>query len=220
MALNNPPAGGVDPNNPNPGGVPAFDPTAFRTEIMSEFNKTLNGFAASLKKDMAKLTEKPEPEPIPNPDTPPAPEAKTIADLNIWLGQMEKASEGQHRRLEAQKQETVAAKALAAEEKRVGAFNAAITDIPFASPKAREQFRDAYLGKVKYSEDGSLIVEDRQRPGQPRCIPQGRGRQQPPFSRSAGARRRRRIAGFQARKRNQDQRSHHDASPDSKPVCG
>ena len=35
MALNNAPAGGADPNNPNPGGVPAFDPTAFKTEIMS-----------------------------------------------------------------------------------------------------------------------------------------------------------------------------------------
>ena len=66
---------------------------------------------------MAKLTERPEAEPIPNPEIPPAPEAKTIADLNIKLGQMEKLLKGNTDALEAQKQqETAAAKAQAAEE--------------------------------------------------------------------------------------------------------
>lgn len=52
---NGAPAGGngAGAGTPTPGG--GFDPAAFRTEIMNEFNKTLNGFAKNLKTDFAKM---------------------------------------------------------------------------------------------------------------------------------------------------------------------
>src|ERR1700674_2385519 len=51
--------GGADPAGGNPGAV-TFDPAAFKTEILGEFNKTLNGFAKSLKADFTKLVTPPK----------------------------------------------------------------------------------------------------------------------------------------------------------------
>ena len=36
-------------------GAPAFDPTAFKAELMGEFNRTLNGFAKTWKGDLQKM---------------------------------------------------------------------------------------------------------------------------------------------------------------------
>jgi hypothetical protein len=145
-----PPAGGA----PIPG---AFDPVAFEAKL----NAMFNGFAASLKKDVTKMLKKPADPPAGDPPVvdPPAQESKTIAELNLRLAQNEKKQKEIADLLAASQKETETAKQAAAEEKRIGAFQTAIADIPFANPKARQQFTDAYIGKVKYAEDGSLIVD-------------------------------------------------------------
>jgi len=49
------------------------------------------------------------------------------------------------------------------ETARMAAIDAVLSDLPFPNPdgkgKAKQQFRDAYQGKVKRDEDGSFIVE-------------------------------------------------------------
>lgn len=129
---------------------------------MGAFNTTLNGFAASLKKDIDKKLEAIQPPAPPAgdpPADPPIQESKTINELNLRIAQNEKTQKTLQEKVDAAEKATEAAKAQAMEEKRIAGFQSAIADIPFASPKARQQFTDAYIGKVKYADDGSLIVD-------------------------------------------------------------
>lgn len=157
------PDGGGNP--PNPGAT--FDPVAFKAELKSElmgdFNKTLNGFASGLKKDIGKLLEPKEPTPPagdPPAGDPPVdpPPAKTIAETNANIARLSKQVETLTRENASEKERRVAAEKREGEEKRVNAFDSAIADVPFVSPKARQQFRDAYLQKVVADDDGNFVV--------------------------------------------------------------
>lgn len=148
----------------------AFDAAAFKTELMAEFNNAINGTVNSMKKDMAKLIEglkpvaPPDPAPAPAPPAgdPPKPDgapAQTLAELELRFQNLNK-------KFEAQVQETTEAKKLQAQElekrlevERVNGFQKIIADLPFANTKAREQFSDALINKVKRDDDGSLFVE-------------------------------------------------------------
>src|ERR1700736_1659458 len=64
----------MDPDPaPGGGGSPAaFDPGAFKTEMMAEFNKAMNGFGKTIKGDIAKLFKDAKPtEPPPDGGDPP-----------------------------------------------------------------------------------------------------------------------------------------------------
>lgn len=153
-----------EPGTPNPG---AFDPKAFSDSLLAEFNKGLNALDKKINGVMKALETKPpadQANPNPpaadpaNPNPEPPKEAKTIAELNLRF-------ERQQREIDAVKAESAASKKEKEEAiqgrleaERVTAFDKVIQDIPFASPKARQQFRDAYLPKVVRDDDGAFVV--------------------------------------------------------------
>lgn len=151
-----PPAGGV----PNPG---AFDAIAFEAKLMGTFNTALSGFAASLKKDVAKMLEKPADPPPVDPNAPPVdPEpkdARNLTEMNLRVAQYEKKLQELEAKAQAADKKTVEAEARTLEEKRINAFQSVVSDIDWANPESRQIFTDAYLPKIKYAEDGSFIAD-------------------------------------------------------------
>jgi hypothetical protein len=146
---------------PNPG---AFDPEAFMTKLMGEFDKRTNAMDKKLNK-LADQLKQPKPvdppaDPATDPTTPQDPPKKVSeADLNAKLALLT-------RQIETLTQENMSSKKAAEEEskkrleaERVAAFDAAIADIPFADAKARATFKKAYLPDVVRDEDGNLVAQ-------------------------------------------------------------
>jgi len=148
---------------PNPG---AFDPEAFMTKMLAEMDKRTNATDKKFNALLAKLEAKPEPKPEgggdPKPgegDPTPAPQdARNIAELNANQKRMARQIEEANAQIMAWQQKAEAAEKAKLESERMSAIDSVLSGIEFASPKARQQFRDAYAGKVERDEDGALIV--------------------------------------------------------------
>lgn len=149
---------GDPPKDPNPG----VDLDAFAAKLLGEFDKRVN----AIDKKINVITKQLEPKEPPPAGDPPAgdppvaepPQAKTVAELNSQIAGMRKQLENLTTENVSEKKRREVAEKAAGEEKRVNAFDSAIADVPFVSPKARQQFRDAYLQKVVTDDDGNFVV--------------------------------------------------------------
>lgn len=146
---------------------PTFDPAAFKTELMGEVNKTLNGFAGSLKKDIGKFFEPKEQTQTTTQQTTTTEAAtteapkdvKTVAEVNGELVKLRKALETLTTENANSKKAAEDSEKKRLDTERIAAVDNVLADIQFASPKAREQFRAAYAGQVVRDDDGNLIVQ-------------------------------------------------------------
>ncbi len=167
---------GADPGagagaDPNPG---AFDPDAFMSKLLGEFDKRVN----AMDKKFNKFTEGQKAKPEGQKATDPAPvadpkaadpasdpqvgdlkaDAKTVAEFNAKLHQMSRSLELVTRESEERKKIAEQETQKRMEAERVQAFDSAIQDIPFADAKARSTFRKAYLGDVVRDDEGNLVA--------------------------------------------------------------
>lgn len=149
------------------GGAPAFDPVAFKTEIVGEVNKALQGALKANKNDIAKLFEgfraKPPNDPPPG-DPPPAEPpvgGKPPIDpaLNARMQQYERENAAAKAAIDALTKERDTEKASNLEKDRVAAVKDALSGVPFKDEASRQLFFDANIGKVKRDDDGNLVVE-------------------------------------------------------------
>jgi hypothetical protein len=162
---------GPDPNNP---ASQAFDMKAFKDELMREFSTALGGATQSLKKDVAKMIAEtkpaasaeptnPNPDPAADPANPAEPpkDAKTVAELNAQFQSLQKKFMATEQRVVQAEKEKSEERNMRLEGERLTAIDRVLADLPFPneSPKARQQFRDAYQSKVKRDEDGTFVVE-------------------------------------------------------------
>lgn len=168
MALKpgDPGAGPTDPQNPPPG---AFDPKAFSEMLLGEIDKRINALDKKINGVVKSLEPKPADPAAPPPADPAAPpaepkEARTIAELNIELASLRKKTDALVNENAAEKKARELAEEKQRELARMSAIDAVLNDLPFPSPKAKQQFRDAYQGKVKRDEDGTYIVESEKGP--------------------------------------------------------
>ena len=158
------PAGGA----PNPGAA-SFDPALFKSEIMGEFNKTLNGFAANLKKDLPKWIQPAQPQQQAIPDdgngTPAnPPDGKSIApevrEMMNRLAALERNNQSQAERLKQAEQltQTEQTRRLNAERDRTVAE--ALNGFKFADPVYAKDARRLFASDLVWTEDGQLVGPD------------------------------------------------------------
>lgn len=142
-----------------------FDSAAFKTEILGELdtriNTAVNGATKGLKTDFQKMMDELSAKIVPvvtkkGDDV--VGEPKSIAELNTRLVAQDKVVKDITAKLEQTEKDKQEALKTARESSRVSAFDSAIGDLQFASPKAKQQFRDAYLNKVEYGEDGNSLI--------------------------------------------------------------
>lgn len=163
-------AGAGDPN-PNPGAV-AFDPAAFESRMAELFNKGINALDKKINALEAKIPRPPDPanpNPVggdpanPNPADPAPhqepPKTLNSAELTLKLTSLEKVLQNEQKLRQAAEKQAQEEKAHVVEEKRKSAFMESIANLEFANPKARQQFIDAYLAKVKVDDTGAHVVE-------------------------------------------------------------
>lgn len=146
--------------DPEPEPPAAFDPVAFKADLLSELRKDLNGISKSLKNDITKLL-KPEPQP-PNPDPPtpepPTPDPKIDPALNARL-------QAQDREIKALREESTAnkkAREEAENKQRDTARQSTIRDVIAGVEGLRDEARkDAYkmvASEITYDDEGNLIA--------------------------------------------------------------
>jgi hypothetical protein len=158
--------GGAGAAEPVPG---AFDPAAFQAAILAEFNKGINALDKKINAVAEKLAAPPNPNPPApgaDPNDPPAdpPKAKTVAEVALELQRVNRTLEAEVKKREASEKVAMEKEALVLEANRKAAFMESIQDLPFAVgkdgvSKARAQFIDAYMPKVKRAEDGEFVVD-------------------------------------------------------------
>ena len=173
--------GGSDPitpaagSDPNPG---AFDPDAFMSKLLGEFDKRTNAmdkkfnkFLETQKKpDAAPKAGDPAPGGDPQVDAPPLVDpalkgdAKALAEMNAKLHAMSRTLETVTRESEDRKRTAEEETSKRMEGERVSAFDLAIQDIPFADAKSRQTFRKAYLADVVRDEEGNLVAQTEKGP--------------------------------------------------------
>jgi hypothetical protein len=151
----NDPAGGNQP--------PVFDQAAFKAEMLGEFNKTLNGFAKTLKADFGKMLQPPAP---PNPDPPapdpapnggdPKPKDPHVAGLELQFKQYREATDKKLKDAEDLRQ---AAERKSEEENRLSLIRAKLGKMNIREDAFEDAF-DVFGSKVKRADDGSLIAGD------------------------------------------------------------
>ena len=143
----------------------AFDPTAFKAEMLMEFNKTLNGFAKTFKTDIGKMMQQPkeaaaeqQTQQQETPQTQGDGKQKDphIAGLELQLKQSQQAFQT---KLDAEIAKREAADKKAEETERASMIRAKLGKMNIRE----DAFDDAFsviAGQVKRSEDGSLIAGD------------------------------------------------------------
>ncbi len=155
-----------------------FDVTKFEEGILTKvnasvtktINDTVNGAVKGIKTDFAKdlqkmtedLTKAFAAKPPENPDhtdEKKGGEPKTIAELNAKILALETNFNKTTKELDTERQLKVQLEAANKEKDRVSSFDRIISDLTFPTPKAKTQFRDAYLGKVVYDDAGNLIIK-------------------------------------------------------------
>jgi hypothetical protein len=143
----------------------AFDPAKLIADAMKslddKMNVTVNGaikgvktdFEKSLDDKLAKFTKT---EVVMDPATG---EPKTIAELNSALKGLQATVEKTQIELKTERELKVQLEISNSEKDRVSSFDRAIGDFAFASPKAKQQFRDSNLNRVIRDDQGNLVVK-------------------------------------------------------------
>jgi hypothetical protein len=135
------------------GGAPAFDPAKFRSELLAEFNKGLNGALAKLKTELTPKKADPEPEPEPEPE----PDTKKGDPKPDWkVGKLERDLAKMKADLEAERKQRVETEKEAAEKERLSLIRAEIAKAGIADHSSDDAFR-YFRDEVKRSEDGALV---------------------------------------------------------------
>lgn len=161
-----------DPKNPGSGD--GNSPVSLKPEeVQAMIDKTINGFAkrweGESKKQSTQLDErfnsitqileslkpKTDPAPTPGKDDPVIPPA-----LKAQLDAERKEREKLANQLQELTQQKKAADEKAERTDREAAIKTEMRKFRFANPESEETVFDALVGKVKRSEDGSLIVDD------------------------------------------------------------
>lgn len=151
-------------------GIPAvFDAKAFREELLGEFkgelNKTLNGFAKTMKSDFEKLV-KPSADPPPgDAPTPGGGEPKggepaikdpavnaIVQRLNADLASLKKENSEVKAERQAEQEKRL-------ESERVSAIRTSMQSIDFVSDSAREDFFRSVTSDIKRADDGTLVAD-------------------------------------------------------------
>lgn len=143
------------------GGEPAaFDPEAFKvalkTELLGEFNKTLNGFSKTFKADVVKLIPK-APEPLPPPEIHVDPKVdpalnSQLQKLQLQVTNLTKQGEERETALQGERTSRL-------ETERQSAIKTALADIPFKDDASRSLFFKGIQGDIKRDEDGNLVAD-------------------------------------------------------------
>ena len=148
----NNPAGG----NPNPG---AFDPIAFKTEILTEFRKDFNGGLKALKADFAKMLTPPKPgDPAPGGD--PQPGGDPAPKPGGGNPQLEHEVRTLREQLNAEKAERQKATAEALEKERLASIKEALAGQQFGTDGYRGDAFRLLRDEIKRGEDGGLYGGD------------------------------------------------------------
>lgn len=130
------------------GGTNTFDPVKFRTEIMAEFNKGLNGALKNLKTE---LTKKPEPEPKLDPE----PDDDKGGKTDPKVKSLEKRLADMAAKFEASEKARQETEARAKTERLSGALR---TELLKHVPAERIDAALRIFGPdVRYSEDGIIV---------------------------------------------------------------
>lgn len=140
-------------------GTEAFDATAFQATLMAEVNKAVNGAVAGVKKDILKQIETlKQPTVTDPPPTDPASGNQESKKQDTETTALKRQLEALQRTVEQQTERAKQADLKRQEAERLSTFNDALTNAQFANEKARQQFTDAYLGKLTWSEDEAAWV--------------------------------------------------------------
>jgi hypothetical protein len=158
-----------DPGNGGGGDPIAFDPAAFKVELLGEFNRALNGALKGLKTDIPKWVTSAFPKP-PDPDPnapPPDPDLEVKPKpgdappvdpaLNARLQKAERAAKESDERIKRIEAERDAEKAANLETQRKSAITEAMASIPFRDEASRQLFYKGIQGDIVRDEDGNLI---------------------------------------------------------------
>lgn len=150
----------------------AFDSEAFKTSILADIDTKLNGFSKTLKIDVEKiLTSKGgdqkkdddtlNPDGTPKVVTPPVAEPKTISELNARLNALTSDLTKTRTELDGERKLRSDSQAAQLELERVKAFDDIINgqEFQFATPKAKQQFRAAYINNLIRDETGNLVIK-------------------------------------------------------------
>jgi hypothetical protein len=130
------------------GGGDAFDPAKFRTDLLAEFNKGLNGALKNLK---AELTKKPETEPEPEPEPEPKPGEKTDSKVKA----LEKKLADALTKFENSEKARMETESRAKTEKLSGALRTEL--LKFVPPERIDAALRIFSPDVKYSEEGNIV---------------------------------------------------------------
>lgn len=145
------------------GETHVFDPVAFRaelrTEIMGEFNKTLNGFSKTFKADIVKLVTPPKPPDTPPPADPPPGDTKIDPAVNAEMQKLARqvatlTQQNAERETAFQREQ-----ASRLETERQAAITGEISKIPWKDDASRALFQKGIQGDIKRDEDGNLIAD-------------------------------------------------------------
>ena len=158
MALKNDPT--PEPgSNPNPG---AFDPAAFRTELMAELNKAVNGAIKGLKNELKASQPKPEgdtPSGDPTPEPKPAPNPAIDPAVNAELQSLRKQLQQAPEQIGAVTKERETERTARLETERTTAVRDVLNGIPFKDQAKRDLFFRATIGDIKRDDQGKLVAE-------------------------------------------------------------
>jgi len=156
------------PNEGGGGGAgtpAAFDPAAFRTQLLGDVTKLFGSFTTSLKADFAKLTPTVAPPPVPvEPVEPPAPITaatggdKTPAELAFaaQIRAMERRLKDAEDRGVALKTESDATRAAADKKELDAAVRTELSKFQYADAAAAQDAFDIFGSKIKRNEDGDF----------------------------------------------------------------
>ncbi|GAC1700069.1 MAG: hypothetical protein NVS9B4_00760 [Candidatus Acidiferrum sp.] len=160
-----PPAGG----DQKPG---AFDQAAFKTEVLGEMNKALNGFGKSMKTDIAKLfkdarpepkPDDPSPDPKPSDDPKPDPSHKkpeVDPEKNALSQELRKLRAESEARIQALERKNEASEKAAETAKRESEVRALLGKHHFASDKAADTAFVIYSNAIQRDPDSGVLVAD------------------------------------------------------------
>lgn len=157
--------GGAPPVTP-----PVFDPAAFKTEILGDFNKTLNGFAKTLKGDVAKefktalasFQAPPTGDPLADPPlVPPGDGKPPVIDptVNAELQKLRRDLDAGQKIIKDRDVALEKERNLRLDTERKSAVDKALDGYEFKTPRAKDVFRKAISPEITRDEDGNLIAE-------------------------------------------------------------
>lgn len=153
--------GGDQPQN-NSGG---FDPAAFRTDVMTELNKAINGISKQFRTEITKLSEqlKPKPEPEGDGNAAPAPAttgthanlppevSAEIQNLNRQLKKLKEDTETLNQQREEERKRRL-------EAERISTIKEAMNSVQFRDEASAKTFFKAIERDVRRNEEGELIA--------------------------------------------------------------